>query len=73
MLELYYWEDLSGPALGEVLGVGEETARSRLRRAKIALGKAYRRLESFAGAPASSDEDLERWALAVKDKIAKPA
>jgi RNA polymerase sigma factor (sigma-70 family) len=73
ILELYYWEGLSGSALGETLGVSEETARSRLRRAKLALAKAYRRLERFAGVSESSDEDLERWALGVRQQIVRPS
>lgn len=72
ILELYYWEGLTGSALGEALGVGEETARSRLRRAKIALAKEYRRLERFAGVPESTDEDLERWAVGVRAKVIGP-
>ncbi|MFO7562317.1 MAG: sigma-70 family RNA polymerase sigma factor [Enhygromyxa sp.] len=73
ILELYYWEGLSGSALGEALGVGEDTARSRLRRAKVALGKEFRRLERFAGVPESTDENLERWAFDLRAKIASRA
>ncbi len=73
VLELYYWEGLSGAGLGEALGVPEETARSRLRRAKLALAKEYRRLERFAGVPESSDQDLERWAVGVREAIDRKA
>lgn len=65
VLELYYWENLSGAELGRVLEVPEDTARSRLRRAKLNLGKVFRRLERFSGAPESSDENLENWARAI--------
>ncbi|NJK30946.1 MAG: sigma-70 family RNA polymerase sigma factor [Deltaproteobacteria bacterium] len=68
VLEFYYWEELSGSELGEVLGVSEETARSRLRRAKLALGKELRRLERFAGVPESTDDDIEQWARRVRDQ-----
>lgn len=37
VLELVYWEKLTGPELGETLDVPENTARSRLRRAKQQL------------------------------------
>jgi RNA polymerase sigma factor (sigma-70 family) len=40
VLELYYWEDLSGPELTEVLGLTLPAVRSRLRRAKEALEQA---------------------------------
>lgn len=39
VLELHYWEGLEGAALTEALGVPEGTMRSRLRRARIALGQ----------------------------------
>lgn len=37
VLELYYWEDLSGSEIGVVLGIPEPTVRGRLRRAKELL------------------------------------
>jgi RNA polymerase sigma-70 factor (ECF subfamily) len=36
-LELAYWEDLSGPEIAEILGIAENTVRSRLARARQAL------------------------------------
>ncbi|PRP94321.1 RNA polymerase sigma factor [Enhygromyxa salina] len=69
LLELYYWEGLSGPALAEVLAIPEDTVRSRLRRAKLALKKEYLRLERFAGVPESSDQDLEGWARSLRERL----
>lgn len=37
VLELYYWEDMSGPQLAATLGIAEPAVRSRLRRAKAQL------------------------------------
>jgi RNA polymerase sigma factor (sigma-70 family) len=65
LLELYYWEKLTGPQLGEVLGVPENTARSRLRRAKLLLEQA---IVQVAGSPEvleSTTMDLDRWAAEV--------
>ncbi|WP_052558434.1 RNA polymerase sigma factor [Enhygromyxa salina] len=69
LLELYYWEGLSGAALAEVLAIPEDTVRSRLRRAKLALKKEYLRLERFAGVPESSDQDLEGWARKLRERL----
>jgi RNA polymerase sigma-70 factor (ECF subfamily) len=44
-LELFYWEKLTGRALGQVLGVPENTARSRLRRARELLTARIEQLE----------------------------
>jgi RNA polymerase sigma factor (sigma-70 family) len=46
VLELYYWEDLTGPELADVLGIGEPAVRSRLRRAKEHLIDQLGRLSS---------------------------
>lgn len=37
ILELYFWERVTGAELGTLLGVVEDTARSRLRKAKQQL------------------------------------
>lgn len=65
VLELYYWEQLSGRELGEILEIPEDTARSRLRRGKQLLLEAMVRLQE--GPPAeTTDDDLERWAGEVR-------
>lgn len=69
VLELYYWEGRSGPKLAEFLGVDENTARSRLRRAKLALQREYRRLERFRQLRHTSDDDFETWAGEIKECI----
>ena len=39
-LELYYWQQLRGPELAEVLGISPNTVRTRMFRAREALRKA---------------------------------
>ena len=41
LLELYYWEELTGPELAAALGLSENTARSRLRRANWRCGSRW--------------------------------
>ncbi len=66
-LELYYWEQLDGPDLAQVLGVPEGTVRSRLRRAREALSVKIAELtesgEDFGGVSVS---DLDAWATALR-------
>jgi RNA polymerase sigma factor (sigma-70 family) len=67
LLELHYWEEMSPTELAEVLDIPAATARTRLFRARQALGE---RMEALADAPASlhrSVEDLDAWARAVRD------
>lgn len=65
ILELYYWEQFTGPELGEFLGVNENTARSKLRRAKELLLKALRTDPPPSGAVAA-EHDLDAWAQDVR-------
>ena len=44
-LELYYWEQLRGPELAEVLGISPATVRTRLHRAREALRKSLEALK----------------------------
>lgn len=69
VLELYFWEELTGPQLGEALGILEDTARSRLRRAKLKLAGELNRLERSASALESTSADLERWAAGVRTQL----
>jgi RNA polymerase sigma factor (sigma-70 family) len=65
VLELHFWEDMTGPEIGEVLGIPANTAYSRLRRAKEAL---YEKLSALADSPellASTTGNLEKWAQGI--------
>jgi len=62
VLELWFWEEMCGAEIAEVLGIAEATVRSRLRRALIRLRE---QLEAIAGgstAALQTDDDLQRWA-----------
>lgn len=63
VLELYYWQELSGPELAQALEIPEGTMRSRLRRAIAMLREA---LDALDGAEEeerrSSVKTLDQWA-----------
>lgn len=66
LVELHYFERLSGRELAEVLGVPEGTIRSRLRRAIAALRD---ELEKLARSPADVDStlgSLSSWAAEIR-------
>ena len=65
VLELYYWEQFTGPELGTFLGVNENTARSRLRRAKERLLEAIRENPLSPRKP-TTEGDLDGWAAEVR-------
>jgi RNA polymerase sigma factor (sigma-70 family) len=69
ILELYYWERLSGPQLAEIFGIPEDTARSRLRRAKELLGKALTRLTKSRALLESTTTNLETWAASLRTRL----
>ncbi|MEM6293500.1 MAG: RNA polymerase sigma factor [Myxococcota bacterium] len=53
-LEMYYWEQLKGPELAEVLGISPTTVRTRLHRAREALRKQLAQLHPSV---AEADDD----------------
>lgn len=64
ILELYYWERMTGPELAEFLGVPEANVRSKLRRARDALRT---RLGKSVGGPRElSDQRIDDWAAEVR-------
>lgn len=44
IIELYYWEQLSGPEIAEVLDIAPATVRTRLHRGRQAVEEAFARL-----------------------------
>lgn len=72
VLELCYWEDMTGPEISEVIGAPLDTAYSRLRKAKALLKK---KLEVLAGSREvlqTTQDRLELWASAVRQRTARP-
>lgn len=72
VLELYYWERMTGPQLGEVLGVPEATARSRVRKGKQLLKKALVRVKASPHVLESTASDLDGWAAKVRTCLQPP-
>ncbi len=70
LLELYYWEQLTGPELAEVLRVPENTARTRVRRARLQLKVELERIEKDGEPLETTSADLERWAASLRDWLA---
>jgi RNA polymerase sigma-70 factor (ECF subfamily) len=68
VLELSFWEDLTGPEIAEVLCIPETTVRGRLRRATERLREAMRALEAGARLP-ESDDDLREWARRLRERL----
>ncbi len=71
ILELYFWEQLTGRELGVFLAVPEDTARARLRRAKRELERALQSLEASPERLASTLSDLEGWAAKVRAELGR--
>lgn len=71
-LELYYWENLSGPELAGILELPEGTVRGRIRRAKQLLEE---ELKACADSPEllrSTIADLESWARSLQRESPYP-
>lgn len=73
VLELYYWEGLSAPAIGDVLGLSPNTVHGRIRLARPILRRELRRLNASTAVLESTDEDLDKWANGVRDLLSDVA
>ena len=66
LLQLHFWDGLSGPQLTEVLGVPEGTVRSRLRRARQRLETSIAAAGAAGAVLRSTCDNLGRWAASLK-------
>ena len=73
LLELFYWERFTGPELAEFLAVPENTARTRLRRARIRLEEEISRLNAAPERLQSTMGDLDKWAESLRERLTGPA
>lgn len=69
VLELYYWERLTGPQLGEVLAIPENTARSRVRRGKELVAAEIAKLDATREILESTAANLDQWAGSVRARL----
>lgn len=68
VLELYYWESLTGPELAEALELPEPAVRSRIRRALERLRERLGELASSTAELESVSTDLEGWAASLVEQ-----
>ncbi|MEM6989426.1 MAG: sigma-70 family RNA polymerase sigma factor [Myxococcota bacterium] len=69
VIELYYWEELKGPELADVLGISAHTVRSRLSRARASLRESVERLASGQDVAESTLRNLEDWAAQLRQRL----
>lgn len=72
ILELYYWERMTGPQLAEVLGVPEATVRGRIRRAKALLTAEVNHLQRSPIRLPTTTTDIDAWASSVRGRVLPP-
>ena len=66
LLELFYWEQLTGPELALALGIAEGTVRTRLRRSRALLTEALRSIEQSGERLESTLTNLDAWARSIR-------
>lgn len=71
-LELYYFEQIRGPELAQVLDIPEGTVRSRLRRGREVLRERIEALSNSADAVQTTMTNLEQWAAQVRASVLSP-
>lgn len=71
LLSLFYFEEMSGSELAEVMELPEGTVRSRLRLAREALNAQVAALASSRALAESTANRLESWLADVRQALAK--
>jgi RNA polymerase sigma factor (sigma-70 family) len=71
-LELFYFEQMRGPALAEALGVPEGTVRSRIRRGRALLREHLEAVMQSPDRVATTMTNLEAWAEALRERALAP-
>ncbi len=69
ILELYYWEKMTGPQLAQVFECPEPAIRSHLRRAKQRLRAELERLADDQQELAETMTDLDAWARKLREEL----
>ena len=69
LFELRYWEALESPEIAEILGIPDNTARSRLSRAEADLRAVMARLASSPAELVSTIDNLDDWARRCRDEL----
>ncbi len=73
LLELRFWEGLTGPKLARVHDVPEGTTRSRLRRATEQLRTMVRTIAQTRGVDVDAEPDFDAWAAELRSSAGRPA
>jgi len=71
LLELHYWQRLTGAELGQVYERPESTMRGRLRTALRQLGKAYHELGQQPHARELDSGEIEAWMEALREQLGR--
>lgn len=72
VLELSFWEHLSAREIGQVLGIPEGTAKTRLRRAKRLLEEEMEHLAASPEQLRNTMQDLDGWARGLREHLVRP-
>jgi RNA polymerase sigma factor (sigma-70 family) len=69
VLELYFWEELPGSAISEIVGLPENTVRSRIRKGKQLLLKKLETIASNGDELRTTLDNLEQWARSIHGSL----
>lgn len=72
VLELFFWEDMSGPEIASALGLPEGTVRSRLRRGRELLAEMMGGETVLGTAQQETRDDLDRWSTELRARAMRP-
>lgn len=68
VLQLFYWEDMTAPAIAIVLAENENTIRGRISRARVQLREILAELDRTGVPSRDTDTDLDKWAASKRHR-----
>ena len=69
VLELYFWEDLTAPEIGQAIGAPVGTVRTRIRRAKQLLEEALAEVAESPEQLSRTVSNLQDWAHGLRAQV----
>lgn len=69
ILELHYWEKMTGPQLAQVFECGESAIRHRLRQAKLRIRAELQKIAEENRELADTLTDLDAWARSLREAL----
>ncbi len=71
LLQLYYWQDLTGKQVAEIVELPESTVRGRIRLTITRLRKLYKELGANEHSRELEEDEVEQWLVGLRQELGR--